>query len=311
MGKILVTGGAGYIGSACVKALCDAGYEVTVFDNLSNGEQKYVDERAQFIQGDILNATALEETFAAAKPSVVIHTAALKAVGESEEQLERYFENNVSGTIQVLTKAAEHNVQHVLFSSTASVYEETGEGIYTEDCPVASKNVYGTTKVLSEKVITEFARTGKLPTYTIFRYFNVGGDAGLKYKEKNAQNVLPNIQRAVTTGAEFKVFGNDYDTHDGTCIRDYIHLDDLVAAHMRAIDGSVNGVFNLGTGKGTSVLELLETFRKVVGKEIQYSIEGRRPGDPARAIANAQLAHERLGWSAKKDIEEIVQTLID
>ncbi|MDP2650025.1 MAG: UDP-glucose 4-epimerase GalE, partial [bacterium] len=277
--RVLVTGGAGYVGSACVKALCDSGYRVTAFDNLANGEKKYVDERATFVAGDVRDENALQKVFKALSPDTVIHAAALKAVGESEEQPGYYFTNNVSGTLNVLKAASEHGVEHFIFSSTAAVYRPSGSGIYKESDPSRAISVYGNSKIMAETLITEFARTGKIPAYTIFRYFNVAGDIGLHFIEKNPQNLFPLLARSFSDDAAFNVFGNDYATPDGTCVRDYIHVGDVADAHVRAISDGKTGVFNLGIGKGYSVLELIALFGEAAGKDVSYTFAERRRGD--------------------------------
>ena len=308
--NILITGGAGYVGSACVQALCEAGHTVFVFDNLSNGDQQYVHPQATFIKGDILKRSALRKAFEMAKPEVVIHLAALKAVGESELFPGKYFSNNVRGTMNVLEEAQKHGVTHFLFSSTASVYKPKPEGIYNEEDELESASIYGSTKLLAEKAITEFARTGQIPVYTIFRYFNVAGDVGLGFREKSSQNILPNVLEAAHTGKELCIFGDDYDTDDGSGVRDYIHMNDLVEAHTLALEKKQSGIYNLGTGNGTSVFELIEAFEKTSGMKVPYVVSPRRPGDVARAIADASLAKRELGWEARFKVDAIMESLV-
>lgn len=306
---ILVTGGAGYIGSACVRALCDEGYEVVVIDNLSNGDRKYVDERANFFEGDVLNQQFLGTVFEEVAPQLVIHAAALKAVGESEEQPERYFTNNVIGTFNVLSTAARFSVTKFIFSSTATVYKPTEDGTYRETDPLGSVNVYGSGKLMAEKFIEEFHRTGLIPSYAIFRYFNVAGDAGLNFKEKNPQNLLPLLVESAATGKKLTVFGDDYPTYDGTCVRDYIHVTDIVRAHQLAMKEEVSGIFNLGTSCGTSVLDLITAFEKILGRKVLYEIGGRRTGDPAILRAISVKAKKELGWEPKLSLEDILVSL--
>lgn len=294
--NILVIGGAGYIGSACVARLVADGHAVTVFDNLATGQREKVDARAEFVEGSILDTVALDSVFSLHAYDAVIHLAALKAVGESEADPAKYFTTNVTGTINVLSAMAAHGVPHIVFSSTAAVYApNAGEG-YGEDAPLGSMSVYGTTKILAETAIREYTRTKKIRSHAILRYFNVAGDAGLGFKEKNAQNVFPLLAQSLATGAPFSIFGSDYDTRDGTCVRDYIHLADLVDAHVRALTVPSSLTCNLGTESGTTVAELVREFETLSGKEMHVVHVPRRPGDPATVIARAALARDILSW---------------
>jgi UDP-glucose 4-epimerase len=308
--NILVTGGAGYVGSACVKALCDRGYRVTAFDNLANGEKKYVDNRAAFIAGDVRDENTLQKAFKAVLPHTVIHAAALKAVGESEEQPGYYFANNVAGTLNVLRAAHERGVQHFIFSSTAAVYRPSGSGMYKESDPLSAISIYGSSKIMAETLITEFARTAQIPAYTIFRYFNVAGDTGIHFVEKNPQNLFPLLVRSLTDGTTLQVFGGDYATPDGTCVRDYIHVSDVADAHVRAVEQKKEGVFNLGTNEGHSVLDLIKLFNDVSGKDVKYTVVERRKGDTAIAVANATKAQSELNWEPKHTLKEMVQSTL-
>jgi UDP-glucose 4-epimerase len=308
---ILVIGGAGYIGSACVAELVEQGYRVTVLDNLRTGQQDKIHSQAEFIHASILDTRALNDAFAACGPLyAVIHLAALKAAGESESMPAEYFETNVTGTINVLTAMEKHNVPAIVFSSTAAVYAESADGIYTEVSAVGAKNVYGATKLLAEKIITEFARTKKIERFAILRYFNVAGDAGLNYKERNAQNVFPIIAHALATQAPFSVFGDDYETRDGTCIRDYIHLTDLVAAHVQALSAPSSCILNLGTTQGTTVLELVCAFEQGSGEQLHVAKVARRAGDPAMVIADATHAGEVLGWKPARTLGDMVESTL-
>ncbi len=310
--KILVTGGAGYIGSATVHALVEAGYDVVVFDNLSAGQKDKVHKDAEFIVGDMLQEEELARAFGT-RPhfDAVIHFAALKAVGESEEDPGSYFQNNVSGTINILRAMEQYKVPHIVFSSSASVYAPAPKGhsgIFTESDPLGPISVYGQTKYISELIIKDFARTGKIQSYALLRYFNVAGDAGLNFKEKAPQNVFPLIAKAIAGEAEFGIFGTDYDTKDGTGVRDYIHLIDLVDAHIKALNitQEQSGAFNLGTSNGFSVKELVESFEKLSGKAVGAKEQPRRAGDPAVVLADPSKARRELSWNATKTLDEMV-----
>ncbi len=308
--KILVTGGAGYIGSACTKSLLDLGYKVVVVDNLSGGDKKYVDKRAEFVEGDISDNDTLAAAFGGGEISAVMHFAALKSVGESEEEPTKYFKNNVGGTINLLSTMEEYGVGEMVFSSSAAVYTPNDGTPFTEQDKLGAINVYGNCKIIEEMLITELARTGKLRKFAILRYFNVAGDAGLGYIDKAPENVFPILTNALTSGERFSIFGTDYDTRDGTCVRDYIHLTDLVDAHLRALEHEGSGIWNLGTSEGTSVKELVDEFESVSGKQVNSQDESRRAGDPAVVLANAGSAAADLSWKPKKTLREMVESTL-
>lgn len=307
---ILVTGGAGYIGSACVKALCDSGHTVVTFDNLSRGSQKYIDDRALFVEGDILDEKVLAEVFRVHRPHVVVHAAALKSVAESEVRPEQYFQTNVCGTLNVLVQAAKNHTQQIIFSSTAAVYTQPENGMCDEKTSLGPMNVYGTSKMLAEKLIIEFARTGKISTYIIFRYFNVAGDVGLRFTDPEPHNIFPVMARTIYAGTPFTIFGDDYPTPDGTCIRDYIHLADLVDAHLCALSRITTGIFNLGTGTGYSVRELMEGFERAAGNSLPKRIVARRNGDPAQLVACSTRAREELGWTPTHSLDDMITSTL-
>lgn len=306
--NILVIGGAGYIGSSCVNELVKGEYNVTVLDNLSTGQIDKVNEKAKTVSGDILDITTLEAVFKNNSFNTVIHFAAKKAVGESEENPELYFQNNVIGTLNILSMMSKYNVPKIIFSSTAAVYKPKSEenAIYTEESEVEPINVYGRTKLMCELMIKDFARLGKIKEYIIFRYFNVAGDTGLNYIEKNAQNVFPLLTNAILNGTEFTVFGEDYSTKDGSGVRDYIHLSDLVNAHVLAVENNKSGIYNLGTKNGYSVKELIKTFENITGNKMNVKISERRKGDPAVVIADSSKANNDLNWRAQHSLDEMV-----
>lgn len=309
-GTILVTGGAGYIGSACVQRLVEQGYQVAVFDDLSTGQRDMLSGEVTFIEGDITDREAVRAACGSAPFDAVIHLAAKKAVGESEENPSRYFQTNVVGSAHVLSAMEEHNIPTLVFSSTAVVYASpTDNTPLTEESPLCPSSVYGTTKKLVEEMIASYVRTTRLTRGVSLRYFNVAGDAGLGFQERNTQNVFPALASATQQGASFSIFGTDYPTADGTCIRDYIHLEDLVDAHLRALTAP-SGSYNLGTSKGYSVRELVATFAAASGQPLPAHELPRRPGDLPILIASAEKAQRELGWSATRSLEEMVSSTL-
>ena len=308
--NILVIGGAGYIGTACVKSLCDNNYTVTVFDNLSHGQRGKVDSRAKFVHGDILNEEDLNRCCSGHHYDAVIHLAALKSVEDSEKNPSKYFKHNVAGLINVLTAMETYEIPKIVFSSTASVYKPNESGVYTENSEIGAVNVYGDTKIIAEKIIQDFARAGKIKSYGILRYFNVAGDFGLDFKEEDAKNIFPILAETLNDGSIFNIFSDDYDTLDGTCVRDYIHIADIVDAHMKALEYNKSGLWNLGTKVGTTVHELLEAFEKISKKKIKWSIVSRRAGDPAKVVADASKAEKELAWQARYSLDDMVESTL-
>lgn len=311
---ILVTGGAGYIGSHCVRELLSQGYEVSVVDNLQTGHRDAVDPRAKFFRGDIRDKVFLDRVFDAIHPEAVIHFAAFSLVGVSMQQPLAYYNNNVHGSETLLTAMQEHGVKKIVFSSTAAVYGEAKSDKITETCPTEPTNTYGETKLAIEKMMKWCDRAYGMK-YIALRYFNVAGaDAsGEIGEDHNPETHLIPIILQVPLGRREKlsVFGDDYDTPDGTCIRDYIHVSDLARAHVlalrRLLAGGESDAFNLGNGNGFSVLEMLEAARRVTGHPIPAQIEARRAGDPARLVASADKAHEILGWTPEyTSVEQII-----
>lgn len=312
MKNILIIGGAGYIGSACVNSLVNTDHNVTVFDDLSTGQIDKVNTKAKIINGNILDISALEQVFSTQSFDSVIHFAAKKSVSESEEYPEKYFENNVTGTLNVLSMMSKYHVPQIIFSSTAAVYKPKNDehAVYDEDSEVEPINVYGRTKYMCELAIKDFVRLGKIRQYTIFRYFNVAGDAGLNFIEQNAQNVFPLLTKAILNDIEFRIFGNDYQTKDGTGVRDYIHIDDLVSAHVLALKNKNSGIYNLGTRNGYSVQDLIAAFEQHANKKMNVQILPRRKGDPATVVADAKKAGEALGWKPEKDVSDMVKSTL-
>lgn len=314
--KILVIGGAGYIGSHVVKALLHENFAVTVYDNLSTGQVCNLFEKAEFVKGDILDSQHLEKTMAHGFDAV-IHLAAKKAVGESMENPQLYSQNNISGSINIFNAMLNTGVKNIVFSSTSAVYGMPKYLPLDENHPLNPMSFYGYTKMAIEQVMNWYSKIKDF-NYIALRYFNAVGyaaDGSIRSKEKNPQNLLPLIMETITGQREIlHVFGNDYDTPDGTCVRDYIHVEDLADAHVLAIKKLLsNGdsqIINLGTEKGTSVLEIIKSVERVSGKKVNYDFAPRRAGDPANVIATSAKAAKVLGWHAKyTDIDEIVKTV--
>jgi len=305
--RILVTGGAGYIGSSCIKALCDKRHIVCVVDNLSKGILDNVDPRAEFFKLDITEAKKLDDLFSNKKFDAIIHFAAYKAVGESMENPIKY-SDNIKGTLNILDSMVRHNVKKIVFSSSAAVYDDNNS-IVTEKSPLNPKSYYGYTKKAGEELIEWYSKTHGITGISL-RYFNVAGDYGLGYIDPEPENVLP-IMMEVLTGKrdEFIIYGDDYDTRDGTCIRDYIHIIDLVDAHVLALNLNETMILNLGTGNGTSVLELVQSALKI-DSSFKYKIGPRRKGDPGVLVADNSKAKKIMGWSPKHDIDEMLKSTL-
>ena len=305
----LVTGAAGYIGSAVTKALLDWGFGVVAVDDLSKGEKKYLDGRARFFKIDLLDKEKLSDLFAENKIDLVIHLAAKKSVHESEKKPLEYFENNITGTVNLLDAMSRGGCKRIFFSSSASVYKNDGRGVYSEGSDLLSSNVYGFTKIKCEELIREFSRVSDM-RYVIFRYFNVAGDAGLGYAEKDAQNIFPKLCGAVKNSEDFYVFGGDHETPDGTSLRDYIGLRDLVDAHIKALEYPENGIFNLGTGKGTSVMEIVKEFERQLNRKIKVKTKEKKSFDPSRSLSNSEKVRRKLNWEPEENLAKIVKDFI-
>ena len=322
--RILVTGGAGYIGSHMVKLLLRHGHQVTVYDNLSTGHRDAVKE-ADFIEGDLRREGNAARAFEGRRIEAVMHFAASCYVGESVQDPAKYYANNVIGTLNLLEAMRAAKVQHLVFSSTCSTYGDPVSLPMSEDHPQQPVNPYGMSKLTAERAMADYARAYGLGTVAL-RYFNAAGcdpEGELGERHDPETHLIPLILREalrVRAGGKpddtrLQVFGDDFDTPDGTCIRDYVHIADLCAAHLLALErlmgGGVSGfeAFNLGTGKGYSVKEVIETCRRVTGQDVRYRIAGRRAGDPARLVASAARARTELGWSPEfNELSEIVET---
>ncbi len=312
--KVLVVGGAGYIGSHVSWQLIDQGHEVTVFDNLSSGDRINLHPRSRFLHGTILDPLALRQALVGQE--AVIHLAAFKAAGESMIDPGKYAWNNIAGTIGLLNAMVDLGVEYLVFSSSAAVYGEPQYLPLDEGHPTNPENFYGQTKLEIETLLRWYGKLKGLK-WAALRYFNAAGyDNQLRIRglEQNPANLLPVIMEvAVGKRSQLGVFGNDYPTRDGTCIRDYIHVTDLAVAHVKSLDklaqGSDNILVNLGSENGVTVLEMLETARRITGKPLPATIEGRRPGDPASLVASSALAHKLLDWKARySDVENLIES---
>lgn len=313
--RIFVAGGAGYVGSHCVRRLVAAGHEVTVYDDLSAGHRKAVDPEAVFVEGDLGNRATLDGVFQAGQFEAAMHFAAFLNVGESVSQPLRYYRNNVANTIKLLECMEAHGVQRIVFSSTCAVYGEPERLPITEDLPKDPINPYGHTKLAVEWLLQDCAVAWGLGSIAL-RYFNASGAAGdgsIGEDHDPEVHLIPIVlQVALGQRENVKIFGTDYPTPDGTCIRDYIHVEDLAEVHLRAIESCVPGEaasYNVGTGNGNSVREIIEAARRVTGHPIRSFEAARRLGDPPELYANADRARRRFGWQPRYvDIEETIAT---
>ena len=308
--KILLTGGAGYIGSVTSELLLDDGHEVVVFDNLERGHEPAIDGRAGLIRGDLRNRAEILTAMREVGPDAVMHFAAYALVGESMEQPELYFGNNVVGGINLVESMQEVGVRKIIFSSTCATYGLPDRVPITEQESQKPANPYGESKLMLETVLRWHQQLHELrPVF--LRYFNACGATEKFGEDHDPETHLIPILLQVALGqrTELKVFGDDYETPDGTCIRDYIHIVDLARAHILALRDECTGPFNLGTGDGFSVKSVLETAREVTGHEIPASVAARRPGDPPRLVADPSKAKRELGWDPRhSDLHAIIRS---
>ncbi|MAL16293.1 MAG: UDP-glucose 4-epimerase GalE [Balneola sp.] len=319
--SVLVTGGAGYIGSHTVLELLNEGQDVIVVDNLSNSSyealkrvQKITDKELTFYEEDLLNKAALDKIFTTHNIDSVIHFAGFKAVGESVSKPLKYYDNNITSTLYLCELMKKHGVRNIVFSSSATVYGDPHEVPITEDFPLSATNPYGRTKLFIEYILKDLHIADDSWNIALLRYFNPVGahKSGLIGEDPNdiPNNLMPYVsQVAVGKLKELSIFGDDYPTADGTGVRDYIHVVDLAIGHLKALQklntnpGLV--VYNLGTGAGSSVLDMVKAFENASGKKVPYKIAPRRPGDIAACYANPSKAEKELGWTAKRGIEEM------
>lgn len=321
--SVLVTGGAGYIGSHTVIQLLKSKEDVIIVDDLSNSSIKVIDrieeisgERPKFYKINILNEKKLEKVFEENKVESIIHFAGFKAVGESVEKPLDYYTNNLISTLVVLNIMKKYNINNFVFSSSATVYGDPQTCPILENFPLSTTNPYGATKLMIENILRDISKAEKKLNIGILRYFNPVGahESGRIGEEPNGipNNLMPYITKvAIGKLDKLNIFGNDYSTHDGTGVRDYIHVEDLASGHLKTLDklrtNSGLVTYNLGTGKGYSVLDMVKAFSKACGKEIPYEIIGRRAGDIAMCYADPKKAREELGWTSKYDLERMCE----
>ena len=316
--NILIIGGAGYIGSHVVREFLDQGHKVTVFDNLSSGLRENLFPEAKFIHGTIMDYSGLLSVCrdADSKFDAAVHLAAFKAAGESMTKPEKYSLNNINGTVHILNALVESGIKYLVFSSSAAVYGEPEYTPMDEKHPTRPENYYGFTKLEIERIMYWYDKIKGLRC-AMLRYFNAAGydvKGRIGGLEQNPSNLIPvTMETAIGMRPEMRIFGDDYDTPDGTCIRDYIHVNDLATGHAAALNyiskNDKSLIVNLGSENGSSVKEIVEAARRITGRKINAPMSSRRPGDPARVTASSKLAHELLGWKAKySDVETLIKT---
>ena len=311
--NIFVAGGAGYIGSSCVEYLLNHGHEVTVYDSLIAGHKEAIDKRAKFVEGCLSNRELVFDTVVKGQFDGIMHFAAFSLVGESMQNPGKYFRNNDAFGINLLDAAVEGKVKSFVFSSTAATFGLPDKMPITETAPQIPINPYGESKLIFEKMLNWYNKIHGLK-YTALRYFNAAGATKYFGEDHNPESHLIPLILQVAQGKRdsIKIFGDDYPTPDGTCLRDYIHITDLAQAHMLALDSPRCGHYNLGTGNGFSVKEIIEVARKITGHPIPAVIDERRPGDPAKLVADSTLIKKDLGWNPEfEDVTKIVSSVWD
>jgi UDP-glucose 4-epimerase len=307
--RVLVTGGAGYIGSVIAARLLARGHEVAVYDDLSRGHAAAIPAGAEPIRGDIREAARLGRALREARAEAIVHMAALAEVAESVAHPRRYHEVNVEGTAAVVGAAGAAGVERLVFSSTAAVYGEPSRVPIEEGDQLAPANPYGETKLAGERLLADASASGRL-AYVALRYFNACGADGERGEDHDPEShLVPLALRAAAAGTSLSVFGDDYPTPDGTCVRDYVHVADLAEAHVLALEGlpGTHGTFNLGTGSGDSVLDVLTAVERVTGRPLRRVAASRRPGDPPALVASNEHAREVLRWRPRRTLADAVR----
>jgi UDP-glucose 4-epimerase len=308
--KIFVVGGAGYIGSVCAELLLDEGHEVTIFDNLTEGHQRAVDSRTNFIQGELADRPRIEAALSNARPDAVMHFAANALVGESMRDPSKYFRNNICNGLNLLDAMVATGIQRIVFSSTCAIFGLPERLPIEETTPAHPINPYGESKLTFEKILQWYDQIHGLK-FVSLRYFNAAG-ATKNFGEDHRQetHLIPNVLKvALGQKPNVEVFGTDYETPDGTCIRDYIHIVDLARAHILALGAANSALYNLGTGGGSSVREVIAACGKVTGRNIATVEKPRRPGDPPRLIASSEKIKKELGWRPQfQSLEAIIES---
>jgi UDP-glucose 4-epimerase len=314
--NILVIGGAGYIGSHLIRVLGKSKYTPIIFDNLSTGHKKFIPKQMKFVKGDLRNYASINKVLSANKINVVIHLSASSLVAESVIDPLKYYDNNVLSFINLLKAMRSQKINKLIFSSTGAVYGEPQHVPIDENDPKNPINPYGKSKLMMEQIIEDTANAHKDISYIILRYFNVAGafeNAAIGEMHDPETHIIPNILKSLTNKSkQLNIFGKNFPTKDGTCIRDYIHVQDICEAHLLSIEalkkGIINQAFNLGTQTGASILDLLNMVTEVTGQKISYKISRRRLGDPAKLIANSKKAHKFLGWTPKQNLYKIIHS---
>jgi UDP-glucose 4-epimerase len=308
--KILVVGGAGYIGSVCAELLLDEGHAVCIFDNLSEGHRQAVDSRAEFIEGDLTSLDGIQSALASFEPEAVMHFAASALVPESMTNPSKYFRNNIANGLNLLDAMIAAGVKQLVFSSTCAIFGPPERVPIDETLPQRPINPYGESKLAFEKILRWYGEIHGLQ-YVALRYFNAAGASENFGEEHRIEtHLIPNVLKvALGKKPHVEIYGTDYETPDGTCIRDYIHILDLARAHILALKAPASAFYNLGTGGGTSVREVIESCRKITGREIPVVEKPCRPGDPARLIAASEKIKRELGWQPKfQSIDAIIES---
>jgi UDP-glucose 4-epimerase len=308
--KIFVVGGAGYIGSVCAELLLDEGHTVCIFDNLSEGHRAAVDSRAEFIEGDLGTIDPIQSALTAFRPEAVMHFAASALVAESMKNPSKYFRNNIGNGLNLLDAMVANGVNQLVFSSTCAIFGPPERLPIDEGLPKRPINPYGESKLVFEKILRWYGEIHGL-RFVSLRYFNAAGASGKFGEEHRVEtHLIPNVLKvALGQKPHVEIYGTDYDTPDGTCIRDYIHILDLSRAHILALNSANSEFYNLGTGGGTSVREVIESCRKITGREIPVVEKPRRPGDPARLVAASDKIQRELGWQPKfQNIDAIIES---
>lgn len=306
----MVTGGAGYIGAHVVRAFEKAGIPVVVLDDLSSGKASFVAEGTPLVKGSILDRTLLDDTIAAHAITGVVHLAGFKYAGVSVERPLHTYEQNVEGSRRLLAAMVEHDVQNLVFSSSASVYGTPDVDLVTEQTPTAPESPYGESKLVGEWLIRDAARVAPL-RHTSLRYFNVVGSAYDDIYDVSPHNLVPLVLKALTEGRTPRINGDDYPTPDGTCVRDYLHVGDLADAHVAAAtalvaDVSLDAAYNCGSGEGMSVRQIMDSIARVTGIDFEAELHPRRAGDPARIVATGEAASRDLGWTMTYSVDEMM-----
>ena len=308
--KILVVGGAGYIGSVCAELLLDEGHQVGIFDNLSEGHRAAIDSRAEFVEGDLRDRQSIEKALAKHRPDAVMHFAASALVGESMQNPSKYFRNNIANGLNLLDAMVSVGIEKIVFSSTCAIFGPPERVPIDETMPMRPINPYGESKLAFEKILRWYSEIHGLKFISL-RYFNAAG-ASEKFGEDHRveTHLIPNVLKAALgQKPNVEIFGTDYETPDGTCIRDYIHIVDLARAHILALSATKSDFYNLGTGGGASVREVIDSCRKIIGRKIDIAEKPRRPGDPPRLIASSEKIKRDLGWKPQfQSLDAIIES---